>query len=532
MESQPYKKLLLVVLDGFGIATDSHGNGVTLADPVAISDLVNHYPAVTLQSSGQSVGLPWGEMGNSEVGHLNLGAGRIVGQDLARITMAIEDRSFFKNDALMAAVAHVKKNNSALHLAGLVSPGGVHSYDEHLYALLGLAAEQGLTKVYIHMFLDGRDTPPQIALDSLQKLNKKISDLKTGQIVTVAGRFYSMDRGQHWNLTEQTYRAMVFGEGTTSPTAEAAITNYYSQHIYDEMVPPTIIASGEPVKIADHDALVFFNFRSDRALQLTQAFAQAGFAKFAKPAGNFKDVFVVTMTEYSNDLNVKIAFPPIEVTNNFAEVISKQGLRQFHIAESEKYAHVSVFFNGGVINPFPGEDREIVTSPSSNYQNYEDVPEMSAYKVTESLLSKLKSNYSFFLVNFANPDMVGHTGSIGASIEAIHAVDSCVKRLAEACLEQDICMVITADHGNIEELIDKKSGGIDKEHSTNPVPFILVSKRFQRPKPIDGGINSLSSVMPVGVLSDVAPTMLELMGLPKPSEMTGVSLMPLLTAQK
>jgi 2,3-bisphosphoglycerate-independent phosphoglycerate mutase len=533
MELKPYKKLLLVVLDGFGIATPSHGNGISLADPHTINELIDNYPSTTLQASGPAVGLPWGEMGNSEVGHLNIGAGRIVGQDLARITVAIEDRTFFKNEAFLKAIDHAKKNNSALHLAGLVSPGGVHSYDEHLYALLGLANEQGLKNVYVHMFLDGRDTPPQIALETLQKLNKKIQDLQTGTIATVAGRFYSMDRAEHWNLTEQTYRTMVFGEGPTAVNAEAAISNYYAQHTFDEMIPPTVIVEPgkEAVKIQDKDALIFFNFRSDRAVQLTRAFAQPGFSKFAKPTASFKDLMVVTMTEYAQDIKVEMAFPPIEVINGLAEVYSKQGLRQFHIAESEKYAHISVFFNGGVINPFPGEDREIVTSPVSNYQNYEDVPEMSAYKVTESLLGKLKMNYSFYLVNFANPDMVGHTGSISASIEAIKAVDNCIKRLYEACLEQDICMIITADHGNIEELLDKRSGGIDKEHSTNPIPLIVVAKELKRTKPREGGILSLSNVMPVGVLSDVAPTILELTGIPRPAEMTGISLLEQLKAQ-
>jgi 2,3-bisphosphoglycerate-independent phosphoglycerate mutase len=534
MQFQPYKKILLVVLDGFGVATASHGNGVSLAEPHTLSELVDNFPSTTLQASGPAVGLPWGEMGNSEVGHTNLGAGRIVGQDLARITVSIEDRSFFKNPALISAVNHAKNNGSALHLAGLVSPGGVHSYDEHLYALLGLASEQGLKKVYIHMFLDGRDTPPQIALESLQKLSKKITDLDAGKIATVAGRFYSMDRAEHWNLTEQTYRAMVFGEGPQFPSAELAISANYGEHIFDEMIPPTVIAEKgqeDPATIQDKDALIMFNFRSDRAIQLTQAFAQPGFAKFAKPTRQFKDLKVVTMTEYSQDLNVEIAFPPIEVTNGLAEVLSKQGLRQFHIAESEKYAHISVFFNGGVINPFPGEDREIVTSPASNYQNYQDVPEMSAYKVTESLLGKLKMNYSFYLVNFANPDMVGHTGNIQASVSAIKAVDACIKKLHDACQEMDICMIITADHGNIEELLDKSSGGIDKEHSTNPVPFILSAKQFKFTSNKEGGMQSLSSVMPVGVLSDVAPTILELMGLPKPPDMTGISLLPILTKQ-
>jgi 2,3-bisphosphoglycerate-independent phosphoglycerate mutase len=529
MEFTPYKKVVLVVLDGFGIATASNGNGVTMAKPETIDMLVNNYPATALQASGPTVGLPWGEMGNSEVGHLNLGAGRIVGQDLSRITLAIEDRSFFKNEKFLEAIEHVKKNDSALHLIGLVSPGGVHSYDEHLYALLGLAAEHEIKKVFVHMFLDGRDSAPQIALDSLSKLERKMVSFDTGKIATVTGRFYAMDRAEHWNLTEQTYRCMVFGEGKTAGSAQTAIETSYDEHIFDEMVVPTSIIqpdTGKSAVINDNDGLIYFNFRSDRAHQLVRPFVTPGFNKFTQPLKDLKNLFVVTMTEYDRELPVKIAFPPMEVVNGMAETISKMGLRQYHIAESEKYAHISVFFNGGVTNPFPGEDRKIVTSPESNYQNYVDVPEMSAIKVTEELLTKLAEGFSFFLVNFANPDMVGHTGNLNASLRAIKVIDDCLKKISQACLEQDICLIVTADHGNIEELLDVKSGGIDKEHSTNPVPFILIANQFKRKNPKDSGVGGLAGVIPVGVLSDVAPTMLELMGLEKPNEMTGVSLLP------
>lgn len=531
MDFQPYKKLVLIVLDGFGIATASHGNAITLAEPSTINSLINNFPATTLQASGPAVGLPWGEMGNSEVGHLNLGAGRIVGQDLSRITLAIEDRSFFKNQAFLSAIEHVKKHKSNLHFMGLISPGGVHSYDEHLYALLGLVAEHKLSDVYIHMFTDGRDTPPQIALDTLEKLMKKIAHLNLGKIATVTGRFYAMDRAEHWNLTEQTYKTMVFGEGKKTGSAQQAISDNYGQHIFDEMIPPTVIIqdSGKPAVISDNDAIINFNFRPDRALQITRAFTESGFNKF--PTKQLQNLFFVTMTEYSRDLNLKVAFPPQEITNSFAEIISKQGLRQFHIAESEKYAHVSVFFNGGIIHPFPGEEREIVTSPISNYQNYQDVPEMSARQVTDVLVSQFQKNYSFFLVNFANPDMVGHTGNISASILAIKTIDECLKKISEACLTANICLIITADHGNIEELLDIRSGGIDKEHSTNPVPFILVSKEFKRKHPKDGGVLSLAGIVPIGVLSDVAPSMIELMGISTPPQMTGISLIPQLIKQ-
>lgn len=533
MSFQPYKKLLLIVLDGFGIATAQQGNAITLAEPTNINHLIDHYPATTLQASGPAVGLPWGEMGNSEVGHLNLGAGRIIGQDLGRITLAIEDRSFFKNKAFLSAIEHVKKHNSSLHLMGLVSPGGVHSYDEHLYALLGLAAEHKIPNVYIHMFTDGRDTPPQIALDTLEKLMRKIALLSVGKIATISGRFYAMDRAEHWNLTEEAYKAMVLGEGPRAGSAQQAIVDNYAKHIFDEMIPPTVIVqdNGKPATISENDAIIHFNFRPDRALQITRSLVEPGFNKFTTPAKQFNNLVFVTMTEYARDIKVLMAFPPMEITNGFAELISKKGLRQFHVAESEKYAHVSVFFNGGAINPFPGEERQIVTSPVSNYQNYQDIPEMSAYKVTDALLASFRSNYTFYLVNFANPDMVGHTGNLSASIQAIKVIDECLKKITDACLEQDICMIITADHGNIEELLDIRSGGIDKEHSTNPVPFALVSKQFERKRSKDGGIVSLAGVVPVGVLSDVAPTMVELLGMEKPAEMTGISLLPNLLQQ-
>jgi 2,3-bisphosphoglycerate-independent phosphoglycerate mutase len=532
MDFKPYKKLVLIVLDGFGIATASHGNAVTLAEPATMNYLVDNYPAITLSASGPSVGLPWGESGNSEVGHLNMGAGRIVGQDLSRITASIEDRSFFKKPLLMEVIDHVRNNDSALHLMGLVSPGGVHSYDEHLYALLGVASEYNLQKVYIHMFLDGRDTPPQIALASLEKLSQKIKEFGVGSIATIMGRFYAMDRAQHWNLTELAYRAIAFGEGNQAATAREAIENYYEQNIYDEMILPTIIVQKDgDGKVNDNDAVIYFNFRSDRALQLTRAFADPNFNKFKEPAKAYKNLLFVTMTEYAQDIPVKVLFPPMEIANSVAEVISKKGLRQFHVAESEKYAHISVFFNGGIINPLPGEDREIVTSPASNYQNYADVPEMSAYKVTEVILSKLSENYSFILVNFANPDMVGHTGNLAACIQAINVVDECLKRISNDCLEKDICLIITADHGNIEEVVDLKSGGINKEHSANPVPFLLVANQFKRRHPKEGGLGSLSGVVSIGVLSDVAPTVLELLAIEKPQEMTAVSLLTQLIKQ-
>jgi 2,3-bisphosphoglycerate-independent phosphoglycerate mutase len=532
MSTRTYKKILLIVLDGFGIATPERGNAVTLANPPNLNGFINNYAATTLQASGPAVGLPWGEHGNSEAGHLNLGTGRIVGQDMPRITLAIEDRTFFNNPAFMQAVEHVKKNNSNLHIMGMASPGGLHSFDEHLYALLGLAAENGIgNQTFVHMFTDGEDSKER-ALVAVDKLNKRIERNNSGHIATIMGRFYGMDRAEHWNLTEEAYRCMVFAEGAQYKSAEAALNDYASQNIDDSILPPTAImqADGTFAKISDNDALIHFNYRQDRAIQMTRAFTDPNLNKFQKPYEPLKNILMITMTEYIEGLNVKVAFAPIPLNNNLAEIISKQGLRQFHSAESEKFAHVSIFFNGG-IHAYPGEDRQIVTSPQSNYQNYAKVPEMSAYKLTDLMLSKLPENYTFFLMNFANTDMVGHTGDVKACIEAVTSVDTCLGKLAAACRENDICMIITADHGNIEDIIDSKSGNVNTEHSSNPVPFIVLADEFKRKKILDTGIVGLAGNVPVGVLSDVAPTILELYGMDKPSEMTGVSLVPQLTTQ-
>lgn len=532
MDIKPYKKILLIVLDGFGIATKSRGNPVLASDPKTINHLVNTYISTTLQASGPAVGLPWGENGNSEAGHLNIGSGRIVGQDLPRITLAIEDRSFFNNPAFKEAIEHVKKNNSNLHLMGMVSPGGLHSYDEHLYALLGLAQENGIgDRTFIHVFTDGEDSK-ETALTALDKLEKRMDRIGAGKISTIMGRFFGMDRADHWNLTEQAYRAMVFGEGNQAKSARKAIADYAEQNQGDHMIPPTVVLQpdGTAAVIRDGDAVIHFNYRPDRAIQMTKAFTEVHLNKFEKPYQPLKDIIMVTMTEYIEGLNVKVAFPPIPLNNGLSEVISKQGLRQFHGAESEKFAHVTIFFNGG-IHAFPGEDREIVTSPSSSYQNYAKVPEMSAYKLTDMLLSKLDQNYSFFVVNFANTDMVGHTGNMKACMEAVRSVDECLKKLSNACLEKGICMIVTADHGNIEGVIDDKSGNVDTEHSSNPVPFILIAEQFKRAKPLDTGLEGLASVVPIGVLSDVAPTILKLYGIEKPPEMTGVNLLKQLERQ-
>jgi 2,3-bisphosphoglycerate-independent phosphoglycerate mutase len=533
MDLIPYKKVVLVVLDGFGIASYSHGNAIALANPQSLDRLVSSYPAMTLLASGPVVGLPWGEVGNSEVGHLNIGAGRIVGQDLPRINAAIQDRTFFSNEAFIGACNHVKQNKSKLHLMGMISAGGVHSSEEHLFALLGLAAEQGVQDVYIHMFTDGRDTGEKEAMETLAKVKSKIAQIGVGKIASITGRFYAMDRGKHWDQTEMTYQMLTKGIGNAADSPENCILDSYNQNVFDEMIMPTAIVDrkgGEsgikPVAtIDDNDAVIFFNFRSDRALQLTLAFVQPDKMDIPTKHAPLNNLFFVTMTEYFFGLPVNVAFHAIDLKNNLAEVIAKNNLKQFHIAESEKYAHVTSFFNGGASEPYPGEDRQIVNSPSNN-RRYEDNPEMSGPQLTETLIEKIKQDdYSFYLANFANPDMVGHTGNLQAAIKAVQYIDRFLWDIAQAVLSVGGALIITADHGNIESMLNHKTAQIDKEHSTSPVPFILVAKEFELGKKKDRDYLSLSSRIPSGIVSDVAPTVLELLGLPIPPEMNGRSLL-------
>jgi 2,3-bisphosphoglycerate-independent phosphoglycerate mutase len=526
-QNPAYKKLVLLVLDGFGVASASRGNAIAQANTHNLDDLLKRYPALTLQASGPLVGLPWGEMGNSEVGHLNIGAGRIVAQDLPRITASIQSGEFFRNPIFLKACEHVKQNNSKLHLLGMVSPGGVHSYDEHLYALLGLAAEQNVKNVFVHMITDGRDTEEKVALSSLEKLQTKFRQIGVGKIATISGRFYSMDRGEHWNQTELAYEAMVDGTGQKANSPLEAIANNYAKGIYDEMIPPTVIMEHDeqPVgKIAENDAVIFFNFRQDRAIQLTLAFVQPEKVLSERRHSKLKSLFFVTMTSYMENLPAEVAFGPMLIENDLAGTISRIGLKQFHAAESEKFAHVTSFFNGGKMDPLSGEDRMIVSSPD-NTNNYVDHPEMSVRHLTEVLTDKIaNSDTNFFVVNFANADMVGHTGNIQATIQAIQAIDDELARIAEATLKVNGCFIITADHGNAEQMVNLQSGQINKDHTTSPVPFVVVAKEFARTQPIEFAYENLASLMPDGSLSDIAPTVLELMAIKKPDQMTGVSL--------
>lgn len=522
--SDPLRQpVVLVVIDGFGVAPPSRGNAVTLAKTPTLDRLIEEYPAVTLQASGDAVGLAWGEMGNSEVGHVTIGAGKVIYQDLPRITRSIVDGSFFKNPAFTQALATVKKHRSRLHLVGMFSSAGVHSFDEHAYALLELCAQQKVTDVVVHAILDGRDSAYNSGLEFIRKLEKKLTIIGVGTIATVMGRALAMDRDSHWDRTGKAYLAIARGQGPTASSALDAVQAAYANGVYDEQLEPTVVMkNGKPVAtVNNQDAVIFFNFRSDRARQLTKAFVLPGFAKFERPE-YLKDLTFVAMTEYEKNLPVSVAFPPEQVTEPLAQVISRAGLHQLHLAETEKYAHVTFFFNGGIEQPFPNEERILVPSPS--VANYDQKPEMSARQLTERLIEQLNTGkYAFSVINFANPDMIGHTGNIPATIKAVETVDWCLGEIVEAVLSINGVVMITADHGNAEAKIDPQTGGINKEHTANPVPLIVAGnnlpaiarQRYHAP------LRDLSSLTPVGVLADIAPTLLGLMGLPIPSAMTG-----------
>ncbi|MBL8030367.1 MAG: 2,3-bisphosphoglycerate-independent phosphoglycerate mutase [Candidatus Doudnabacteria bacterium] len=529
MQNKIYKKVVLVILDGFGVAGPSTGNAVLRARIPTLNSLVNNYPSTTLQASGPLVGLPWGQMGNSESGHLNIGAGRIVGEDLPRITMAIQNGEFFKNSVLRDAVEHCIKNKSKLHLVGMVSDGGVHSLDEHMFALLGLSAEMGLKEVFIHMFTDGRDTAERVALQAIDKIKERIMRIGVGVVASIGGRFYTMDRGGHWNQTFDTYKVLVKGEGPVGTSAEEVVRQNYEKQIFDEMIPPTVLTNFEQkpmAKIEDGDGVVFFNFRQDRALQLAQIFTAPEQVpeSFRRPV--LQNVYFCTMTEYSQNLTrVHVAFPPSDLKNNLAEVLSQNKFTQYHIAESEKYAHVTSFFNCGKTDPYPGEERQIVTSPN-NSKNYVDSPQMAGDEMTDVLTQKIIStNTNFFVANYANCDMVGHTGNLQASIKAVEFIDTYLRRVADAALAAGAALLITADHGNVEEMISVKTGEIDKDHTTNPVPCLFISNEWKFKIPANKRYEDLASEMPGGVISDIAPTILSLLNLPRPEEMTGINLL-------
>ena len=506
------KPTVLLILDGYGERKEKDGNAIALANTPVMDKLKKEFPYVEGQASGLFVGLPDGQMGNSEVGHMNMGAGRIVYQELTRITKAIEDGDFFENKALKEAVEHCKKENSALHFMGLVSSGGVHSHIGHIYGLLELAKRAGLKKVYLHAFLDGRDTPPDSGKSFLMEVEKKMQELGVGEIATISGRYYAMDRDKNYDRVEKAYRAMVDGTGEKASSVEEAIDASYAKKVYDEFVLPTVIEKDGAVHtVSDGDAMIFFNFRPDRAREICHAFCDDEFNFFNR--GPRKKVFFVCFTDYDPTIpNKRVAFEKEEIHNTLGEVVSNLGKNQLRIAETEKYAHVTFFFNGGKEEPYENEDRILVPSPKE-VPTYDLKPEMSCYTVTEKLTEAIRSGkYDMVVANFANPDMVGHTGVLSAAIKAIEVVDECMGKVVDAVESMHGNLFILADHGNADIMIDEKTGEPYTAHTTNPVPFILVSD--EKHKLREGGC-----------LADVAPTLLELMGIPQPKEMTGKSLL-------
>lgn len=507
------KPKVLLILDGYGLSDEINGNAIYAAKTPVMDKLMKEYPFVKGNASGLAVGLPEGQMGNSEVGHLNMGAGRIVFQELTRISKEIKDGDFFENKGLLKAIDNAKVHGSALHLWGLLSNGGVHSHTEHVFGLLELAKRHGLSKVFVHCFLDGRDTPPSSGKDFVQELQDKMDELGVGRIASVSGRYYAMDRDNRWTRVEKAYQVLANGIGVTATNAVEAVEHSYQQLIYDEFMLPTVIMeNGKPVAtVEDGDSVIFFNFRPDRARELTRTFCMDEFTGFER--GPRKITTYVCFTDYDTTIpNKEVAFEKMELTNLFGEFLSKQGLFQARIAETEKYAHVTFFFNGGKELPYPLEDRILVNSPK--VATYDMQPKMSLEEVCVNLIKAIQSGtYDVIICNFANPDMVGHTGIFEACVEAIEAIDQCVGNAVQAIHQVGGTMFICADHGNAEQLIDPVTGGVFTAHTTNPVPFILV----------DGPKGT--SLREGGCLADIAPTFIELLGLEQPKEMTGKSLL-------
>ena len=499
------KPLVLMILDGFGIAPDE-GNAIVAANTPNLDRILKENPVTKIGASGMDVGLPDGQMGNSEVGHTNIGAGRIVYQELTRITKSAEEGDMEKNPALLKAMQSAKDNGKALHFMGLLSDGGVHSHNTHLYALLGLAKKLGLEKVFVHCFLDGRDVPPSSGKDYVKELMGKLEEIGVGKVATVMGRYYAMDRDNRWERVEKAYAAMVYGEGVKAECPVCAVQNSYDENVTDEFVVPTVCEGAEP--IADGDSVIFYNFRPDRAREITRTLVDPDFSGFQRRNGFFP-LNYVCMTQYDATMpNVDVAYKPESLTNTFGEYLSKNDLTQLRIAETEKYAHVTFFFNGGVEKQYPGEERILVKSPS--VATYDLQPEMSAYEVTDKMVEAVKSGkYDALILNYANCDMVGHTGVFEAAVKAVEAVDACIGRVEAAVKEMGGCILLTADHGNADRMVDD-DGTPFTAHTTNPVPFCV--------------INHPCELREGGRLADIAPTMLKILGLPQPAEMTGESI--------
>ncbi len=504
------KPVMLIILDGFGIGKHYEGNAVYLAKTPNFDRLSKEYPTTSLDASGLAVGLPPGQMGNSEVGHLNIGSGRVVYQELTKISKEIEEGKFFKRKELLEAIDNVKKNNSKIHLIGLVSDGGVHSHNTHLYGLLEMMKMNGVKDVYVHAILDGRDVPPTIGKEHIKELISKMDEIGVGKIATISGRYYAMDRDKRWERTQLAYDAMTLGKGNVIDDPIEAVENSYKKGINDEFVVPTVITdNGKPISTVDSgDSVIFFNFRPDRARQITRAFVDPDFDGFEREKK--VETFYVTMTEYDKTMpNVHVVYKNESLDNTLGEYISKKGLKQLRAAETEKYAHVTFFFNGGREIAFENEDRVLIPSPKVS--TYDLKPEMSAYGLKDEVINRLNMDkYDLFIVNFANPDMVGHTGVVPAVVKAVETVDTCLGEIIEVLEKKGGKAIITSDHGNSEALIDERDGSPITAHTTNKVPLILVGQKDVK--------------LREGKLADLAPTLLELLGLDKPEEMTGESL--------
>jgi 2,3-bisphosphoglycerate-independent phosphoglycerate mutase len=506
-----YKPVMLVILDGFGLRQETKGNAVAKANKPNFDRYWSTYSHTTLQASGRAVGLPDGQMGNSEVGHLNIGAGRVVYQNLTRLTESIIEGSFYQNETFRQAIQHVKQKNSQLHLYGLLSDGGVHSHIKHLYALLELAAEERVNHVFVHAFLDGRDVSPKSAISYIESLQAKMDELGVGKIATVQGRYYAMDRDKRWERTEKSYKAMVYGEGPVYQDPIQALRESYEKSISDEFVMPTVIVDQQeqPIgRIQDHDAIIFYNFRPDRAIQISQAFTNDDFRGFDRGIHAPRDLYYVCITHFSETVGGYVAYKPTNLDNTLGEVLSQNGLKQLRIAETEKYPHVTFFFSGGEEDPFPGEQRILINSPK--VATYDLKPEMSAYEVTDVLLEEIKEGqFDVIILNFANPDMVGHSGKLDPTTRAVEVVDECLGKLVEELLAKNGVAIITADHGNADMVLDE-AGCPFTAHTTNPVPCIVTLPNIR--------------LRSDGVLADLAPTILDLLEVEKPKEMTGTTL--------
>ena len=520
------KPVALLILDGFGISAEKKGNAVMAAKTPNLEKISREYPGTTLRASGAEVGLAWGEMGSSEVGHTNLGAGLVIYQNLPRINLAIQDRSFFALPSWEKAAKHAKDNGSDLHIMGLLSNGGIHSHIEHLFSLLDVFKNLKFKgNIFLHLFTDGQDTAPKSGTKFLEMLEGKISGMDNVRIATVIGRYYSMDKNENWARTQLAYDCLTIGKGTGVTSAADAFRIAYEKGLIDETLEPTVVTAGDgsPLGlIKENDAVIFSNFRADRARQLTQAFVFPEFRNFERK--RLTNLEFISMVSYGVEYPIESAFTAQFITMPLAKVVSDAGLRQFHIAETEKYAHVTYFFNGGTEKEFPGEERAII--PSKQVKSYDLKPEMSAYEITERAVAEIrKSKYNLLIINLANGDMVGHTGKFKAGVKAVEVLDECVGEIEKAVLAMDGILVITGDHGNVEEMINLETDEIDKEHSINPVPLWILGSGFKKENPVAGDFVS----EPVGILADVAPTILDIMKIKKPEEMSGASLLDVIS---